>query len=187
MRLTCSTLAAAMLLATALSIAHAAEPDFELTGPDGRRILLKGDGTWRYQLQDAKDAEQQKDKPKETAEAILRLQRKTEAAADSCRFELSLVNNLPYEIRQFVPVFAAHRPNGIVYDTVSSGFFSIKPGNSQTQEIVFRGIACRDIARLKVEGGDRCQMGDLDRFSGDQGKCLARIRVVESTLVRFDK
>jgi len=30
-------------------------------------------------------------------------------------------------------------------------------------------------------------MGDLDRFSGETGKCLARVRVVASDLVRFEK
>ena len=182
-----SDLIAGVLLVTglALALAHAAHADFEVTAPDGRRILLKDDGTWRYS--DGKDTDLSKEKPKEAGEAVLQLQRKTEVSSDSCRFELGLANHLPYEIRQFVPVFSAHRANGVVYDSVSSGFFSIKPGNSQTQEILFRGIACRDIARVKVVGGDRCQMGDLDRFSADQGKCLARVRVMESNLVRFDK
>ena len=181
------TLAAGVLLVAGIALGHAAEADFEVTGPDGRRILLKDDGTWRYS--DAKDTDQSSDKSKktETGEAVLQLQSKTEVSNGGCRFELGLANNLPYEIRQFVPVFSAHRANGVLYDSVSSGFFSIKPGNSRTQEIVFRGIPCRDIARLKVAGGDRCQMGDLDRFSGGQGHCLARIRVMESKLVQFDK
>ena len=52
---------------------------------------------------------------------------------------------------------------------------------------MFRGISCQEIARLQVSGGDRCVMGDLDRFSFDSGVCLSRVRVVESKLVRFDK
>jgi hypothetical protein len=40
---------------------------------------------------------------------------------------------------------------------------------------------------LQVSGGDRCVVGDLDRFSPADGQCLARVRVVASTLVRFDK
>lgn len=178
-------MAAGVLLVAGMALGHAAQPDFEVTGPDGRRILLKGDGTWRYV--DAKDKEQSKDKPKETDEAVLQLERKTEVSGGSCRFALRLANNLPYEIRQFVPEFSAHRSNGVVYDSVTSGFFSIKPGNSQTQEILFRGIPCQDIARLQVGGGNRCEMGDLERFALDPGKCLARIRVMESKLVRFDK
>jgi hypothetical protein len=30
-------------------------------------------------------------------------------------------------------------------------------------------------------------MGDLYKFSETKGQCLARVRVVESDLVRFDK
>jgi hypothetical protein len=30
-------------------------------------------------------------------------------------------------------------------------------------------------------------MGDLDRFSAEGGKCLERVRVVPSDLVRFEK
>ena len=30
-------------------------------------------------------------------------------------------------------------------------------------------------------------MGDLDRFGLEEGECLARVRIVASSLVRFDK
>jgi hypothetical protein len=30
-------------------------------------------------------------------------------------------------------------------------------------------------------------MGGLQKFSDEKGQCLARVRVVESDLVRFDK
>ena len=57
----------------------------------------------------------------------------------------------------------------------------------QRREFEFTGIACQDIARVQVVGGDRCEMGDLHRFSDLKGQCLERVRVVSSDLVRFDK
>jgi hypothetical protein len=182
------SIARKILLAAGLALSHAAQADFELTGPDGRRILLKDDGTWRYvEAKDkAEDKEQAKDKVKEAGEAVLRLEAKVERAG-TCRFVLRLVNNLPYQIRSFVPQFSAYRANGVIYDTVFSGFLSLKSGDSQSQEIQFRGIGCQDIARVQVGGGDRCDMGELEKFAEVKGQCLARVRVVESDLVRFDK
>ena len=172
------------MLVAGMALAHAALADFEATGPDGRRILLKDDGTWRYL--DAGGKEPPKDKAGETGEAVLRLERRTEGS-NSCRFAVQLVNNFPYEIRSFVPTFAAYRSNGVVYDNLASGFLSIRPGASRSQEIQFRGIGCHEIARLQVSGGDRCVMGDLDRWAMPDGACLKRVRVQESDLVRFDK
>ena len=88
-----------------------------------------------------------------------------------------------------MPYYAAYRADGVIYDTVASGssFASMKPGDKLIRELDFAGIACRDIVRLQVVGGDRCDMGDLDKFSATDGQCLARVRVVPSDLVRFDK
>jgi hypothetical protein len=189
--------AGGILLCAGIALAPAAVADFEATGPDGRRILLKDDGTWRYldvkgKEQPAKDkavvAEKDaaKSKPAATGEAVLRVQRKT-GEGNVCRFEVQLVNNLPYEIRSLAPSFSAHRANGVVYDSVLAAFQAIRPGDSQKQEILFRGISCQDIARLQVVGGDRCVMGELDRWDTTDGSCLQRVRVVESDMVRFDK
>ena len=32
-----------------LALSHGARADFEVAAPDGRRVLLKDDGTWKYQ------------------------------------------------------------------------------------------------------------------------------------------
>ena len=178
------TRAGGILVVAGMSLLPAAAADFGVTGPDGRRILLKDDNTWRYV--GAKDKEPAKEKPKDEGEMILRVERKTEFGS-SCRYDLRLVNNLPYEVRSIVPAFWAYRPNGVVYDRVLSAFQSIKPGDSQSQEIHFHGITCQNIARVQVLGGDRCVMGDLDRFSEAKGECLAKVRVVASDLVRFEK
>jgi hypothetical protein len=181
----CISLVAASFLAAGLALAQRAYADFEVAGPDGRRILLKDNGTWRYA--EAIDKDPAKEKIKDEGEAVLTLERKLERGPN-CRFALRLVNNLPYEIRSLVPYYSAYRTNGVIYDTVSpgSGFVSLKPGDRQGREIEFAGIACREIARVQVVGGDRCDMGDLDKWSA-KGLCLARVRVVESDLVRFDK
>ena len=194
MKRTIRWIAARVLLAGGLALlAYPAHADFELTGPDGRRIVLYDNGTWRYtgvKSQDTavKDKDTAEDKTKEKIQAVLTLGRKTERGTN-CRFAVHLVNHFPYEIRSLIPYYAAYREDGVIYDTVSasSGFTSMKPGDEQGREFEFVGITCQKIARVQVVGGDRCEMGDLYKFSEKKGECLTRVRVVESDLVRFDK
>jgi hypothetical protein len=185
-----------------------AAADFEVTGPDGRRILLKDDMTWRYLEPDAaagskpvagepagkdgsggradgaqKDAAAEK---KTAGEALLHLDGKIDGNR-VCRLQLRMVNNLPYEIRSLVPEFSILRANGVVYDSKFSGFSFIKPGDSQKREVRFNGIDCDEIARVKVGGGDRCEMGDLDKFSNAKGACLSQVRVEPSSVIPFEK
>jgi hypothetical protein len=180
------SVAGKLFLVAGMALSPVALADVELTGPDGRRIVLKDNGTWRYV--EAEDKDQAEDKSKDVGEAVLFLERKIERGSN-CRFVLRLVNNLPYEIRSLVPYYSAYRADGVIYDTVSAGssFAAMKPGDKLVREIDFTGIVCRDIVRVQVVGGDRCDMGDLDKFSSVKGRCLARVRVVESDLVRFDK
>jgi hypothetical protein len=168
----------------ALSSAPVARADFEVTGPDGRRIVLKDDGTWRYV--DAAVGQAAKDGDGKKEEAVLSLLSRREAGPN-CHFRLRLVNNLPYEIHNIVPTFVAYRANGVVYDSRTTGFYSMKPGNNQERELRFQGITCAEIDRLQVTGGDRCGMGELTRFSPQVGECLSRVRVVKSELLRFEK
>jgi hypothetical protein len=175
---------ATALLCAALGLPSAAWSDFEVTGPDGRRILIKDDGTWRYG--DAAGEAQAIGKPTVAPAAVLTLERRSDAGPN-CRFDFRLANDLAYEIWSIVPSFSAYRPDGVLYETRSAGFVSIKPGNSQTRSVTFQGITCKEIAHIRVTGGDRCEMGDLTRFSTETGACLARVRVIASDLVRFDK
>jgi hypothetical protein len=178
------TNARAALIVAALILSQPAQADFEVTGPDGGRFLLKDDGTWRRV--GAKDKQPADDQAKDPGEAILRLDSKTDAPG-GCRFRLQITNAFPYEIGSIVPSFRAYRTNGVIYETVTVNFNAIKPGNSLYREIQFQGISCQEIARVQVAGGNRCVMGDLDRFSYEEGRCLARVRVVASELVRFEK
>jgi len=190
--------AAAIVAVGALAPALAAAADFEVSGPDGRRILLKSDGTWRYldvrrgdvpsaraDRAEVKAIEKAKE---EGAQAKLTLERRT-AKGGGCNYELRLVNGFPYEISNLVLYYSAYRANGVIYDTVpaAAAFSFIKPGDDQVRELQFVGIGCDEIVRVQVSGGDRCVMGDLDKFSYEKGKCLARVQVVASDLVRFDK
>jgi hypothetical protein len=181
-----------LFLGAALGLAFAAAADFEVAAPDGRRILLKDDGTWQYvEDKDRKQAgkaekEAPKEKPKVVGEAVLVIERRVDGGG-GCIFGLRLVNSFPYPIQSIVPTFSAIRSNDVAYHSLTAGFVLLKPGDSQSREILFRGISCQEIARVQVSGGERCVMGELDRFSFDDGECLRRVRVVPSSFVRFDK
>jgi len=121
-----------------------------------------------------------------TGEGVLTLERRSEVGPH-CQFGFRLKNDTNFEIRNIVPTISVYRHNGILYHSRTIAFYSIYPGNSLYREIIFEGITCQDIARVQVSGGDRCVMGDFDKFSYTAGACLERVRVVPSDLVRFDK
>jgi hypothetical protein len=180
-----SCLLALVLVSASLQPARA---DFELSDSKGRRILLKDNGTWSYV--DAEDGAKNADSGATPAvpevQADLQLMRRVEAAG-GCQFNFMVTNHLSYEIESLVPAFAAHRSSGVVYATKSIGFAAVKPGDSRVRQLLFEGIGCQDIAKLQVVGGDRCEMGELNRFTDGKGKCLALVRVVPSDLLKFEK
>ncbi|MBL8351085.1 MAG: hypothetical protein JNL87_12330 [Burkholderiaceae bacterium] len=169
----------------ALAPAHA---DFELRSPDGKRILLKDDGTWRYldaeAAQAGAPAASAPAGPKPMAD--LHMLRRVEIPG-GCGFVLALINNLPYEVRSLVPEFTVQRSSGVVYSSQVLGFGPVKPGDIFQRDLRVLGIGCQDIARLQVGGGDRCDMGELNKFSDAKGECLARVRVVPNEVLTFDK
>ena len=176
--------AAATLLVAALLPFSAARADFEVTGPDGRRILLKNDSTWSYV--EGEKPKEEEEKIVVTGEGVLTLERMDEMG-QSCSIGVRLKNDTNYEIRSIVPRFAIFRTSDVMYESRTLSFHSINPGNSAYRETLFRGIRCKEIGRIRVSGGDRCVMGDLDRFTYTGGACLERVKVVPSDLVRFDK
>lgn len=156
-----------------------------LSAPDGRKVVLKDDGTWAYQ--DASDKRKaEPPKPYAGPFAELTLVRKVERNTN-CRLVVSLTNNLPYGIQQFVPYFSVYRANGVLHDTLSAALQSVRPSDSMEQTVDFSRITCAEIARVQVTGGDRCEMGDLYKFSEANGQCLGRVKLVPSTIVQFDK
>jgi hypothetical protein len=162
--------------------------DFQLTDAQGRRILLKDNGTWSFVEGGDAGADKSADPSAAapTVQAELQLVLRRDAPA-GCQFNLMLTNHLPYEVESLVLEFGAQRANGVVYASKSTGFASVRPGNRASRSVVFEGIACQDIARLQVLGGDRCEMGELNRFSDGRGRCLALVRVVPSDLLKFEK
>jgi hypothetical protein len=167
-----------------LMLAQASWADIEATSPDGKRYLLKDDGTW--QALDAKGTDPAQSKSSPDAEAELQLVRKIERE-DDCQLVVRMTNKLPYEIRHIVPTFSAYRANGVMHDTAIAGFQSIRPSDNTVRTVEFNKIKCADIARVQVSGGDRCEMGELHKFSEGTGTCLARVRVLPSEVLQFDK
>jgi hypothetical protein len=173
-----------MLVAAALQPARA---DFELSDSNGRRILLKDNGTWKFaDAEDGKDKDPGATPAAPEAQADLQLMRRVDAAG-GCQFNIMVTNHLSYEIESLVPAFAAQRNSGVIYATKSIGFAAVKPGDSRVRQLLFEGISCQDITKLHVVGGDRCEMGELNRFTDGKGKCLALVRVVPSDLLKFEK
>lgn len=177
--------ATALVVVAMACVSQASLADMVLTAPDGRKVELKDDGTWRYQ--DATEAGKDEAATYKGPQADLQLLRKIDRGTTNCRLTFRLTNNLPYEIRHIVPYFSVSRANGIVHDTISAAFQSIRPSDKVERFADFSRISCSDIARVQVTGGDRCEMDDLTKFTVEKGVCLARVKVVPSDLVQFDK
>ena len=159
--------------------------DIELMTPEGRKVILKDDGTWRY-TDSAGPPGSAASAAEPTVQAELSLLRR-DVRGIGCRLSLKLENKFPYTINNLVPFFSALRPNGVVYQTISTSFLGLRPGDSQGSTVDFTGITCGDIGRVQVNGGDRCDMAELDRFTEGKGLCLARVKVLPSSLMRFEK
>lgn len=176
---------AVLPLGLCIAAQQAAWADVEVRGPDGKRILLKDNGTWQALDADVPPAaEAASAPPKDLAE--LQMLQRTDIPG-GCGFSLALHNKLPYEIRSLVPEFSALRANGVVYTSLGLGFGPVKPGDTYRRDLRLMGIACQDIARLQVRGGDRCDMGALNKFSEPNGQCLALVQVKPSELLTFYK
>ena len=182
----CRLLVTGFLLVAGSVFPPAATAEVEVTTPAGRRILLKDNRTWEYV--DVGDKGGKGEKADEKGEATLQMERRIDASS-GCRFAVRLDNTLSYEVRSLVLYYTGYRANGVTIGTVSASvsFNSLRPGELQRREVEFPGVACKEIAHVKVVGGDRCEMDDLNKFSPDKGQCLARIRVAPSDLLRFDK
>lgn len=167
-----------------IGVAQNCIADFSAVAPDGRKILLRDNGTWVYD-QPADGKAPAADKAG-AEQALLSLE-KVVKYGPNCRFELKLVNTLPYEIVQIVPYFSAYRASGAMHQSIGAGFQHVRPTASRNRVVEFNGIDCEDIVRIQVTGGDRCEMGDLTKFSADKGQCLERIGLAPSNLLPFAK
>ena len=169
---------AGVLGATLLTLAATpSQAAMEVTTPDGRRVQLNDDFTWTY-IENAQ----------ETPPDHLLLQVETVTPRpSSCRIGLRITNNLGYPLRSIVPQFSAYKANNVRYETRFQEFSSVKPTATQYREIEFSGIACDEIEFIKITGGDRCTMGDLNKYSAAAGECLSHVEVVPSGLLDLTK
>jgi hypothetical protein len=159
--------------------------DTEAVTDDGRRVVLRDDGTWAYAEAQAADEASPTDEAGRRV-VHLTLERK-KPRVNGCRLGLRLRNALGEEMRNVVPQVTAFLKDDTAYDTVFVGFQNINPTQSQYKEIGFSGITCDDIAYLKVGGADRCNMAGLTTYSSEKGECLAHIVVEPSALITISK
>ena len=150
----------------------------EATTKSGEQVLLHDDFTWEY-VDDSEDQE---------VEARINLSVvSAETRHGNCVVGLQLKNNAPYRIVSLVPQFAAYVQDDVHFDNVFVSFQNVNPTLDQYQELVIRRTACGEVTRIRVHGGDRCNMEVLNKYSPGKGECLKRVRVEPSDLVNIAK
>lgn len=136
---------------------------------DGRRVLLKDDGSWEYVRAGDEPAGQ------------IRLSlEKVESLSQGCRLGLRLHNGHSIRIDSLVLHVSAFKPGPILYETVTRGFAFIKPTLSQYKPVMFRGIQCNEIEHVEVEPARNCSIGELTKYSEDRSLC-SRLVTVETS------
>lgn len=145
--------------------------------PDGRRVLLRNDHTWEVIEAGLGDP---------STSAVISVAN-TRGLRNACKVGLRLENHLGYNIKSLIPSFSAYTTDGILFETVSKAFSSIKPTKNQYQQIQFIGITCEDIGHVRVHGAEHCSMGQMDKFNETEGECLSHVYVQASDLINITK
>jgi hypothetical protein len=144
---------------------------------DGRRVQLNSDGSWAFVQAAAADP---------ATSAVLTVTQVWELD-EACKLQFRLQNNLGYRISALVPRMSIQNKDGVVYDTKSLSFASIKPTDDQYTEIQFSGIGCHAISHIKVFDAARCRMGKIDQWNEEEGQCLGLLYVEPSTQINISK
>lgn len=166
-----------LAIATALTLlSQIATADITATTEDGRKVLLRSNGTWDWHRPDAQEDIKRL--------ARLTLENKFDIA-HGCRIGMRLQNDLAAQIRTLVLRFTAYKGEEIPFETVSRGFSYVKPTVSQYQEVTFRGIRCADITSVEVFAARNCHVGELTKYSASAEHCLALVEVTPSELLPF--
>ncbi len=152
------------------------------TTDDGRRVLLGDDQVWEY----VDDVESTESEPESGDHVVLEVT-EFEDVGHGCLVRLKVTNNQGHMIKSLVPQFHALLSGDVLYEKLFMAFSWVKPTRDQSKAITYSGLACTDIARIKVSGADRCEMGDLTKHSAEKGECLKRIQVRPSELVSISK
>jgi len=159
-----------------VSVTHTNEGVVVVT-PDGRRVLLRDDHTWEVIEVDQADP---------STSAVISVAN-TRGLRNACKIGLRLENHLGYNIKSLIPNFSAYTKDGILYESVSKAFSSIKPTKNQYRQIQFIGITCEDIGHIRVHGAEHCSMGQMDKFNETEGECLSHVYVQASDLINITK
>ena len=170
-------LSLALLLGLAGSTLAQSEENIQAVTLDGTPVLLKPDKTWEYAPVAASDP---------SNSAVLTVTRIWDME-DACKLQFRLQNNLGFRISTLVPRLSVLNEKGILYDTKSISFSSIKPTDDQYTEVQFSGIGCHAISHMKVFDAGRCRMGDIDQWNEEEGQCLSHIYVEPSTEINISK
>ena len=152
-------------------------PEIEAKTDDGRRVVLKEDHTWDYiEISEGDPA----------TSAVLTVMNIQEMQ-DACRLEFRLQNNLGYKISNLVPRFGVYNQDGILFDSSSKSFTTIKPTKAEFAKVQFSGIGCHEITHIKVYDAARCKMGNIDQWNEEEGQCLRLLYVEPSELINITK
>lgn len=149
----------------------------EAVTDDGQRVRLLDDFTWEY-IESVRDDIA----PEITIEVLSKVEEH-----GNCRIGLKLHNKASYRIVSIVPQFAAYLVGDIRFDNVFVSFQDVKPTLSQYQELEFRKVSCVQLSHVLVHGGDRCNMDDLTKYTGEKGECLRRVEVLASPVINISK
>ena len=144
---------------------------------DGQQVLLKDDQTWEFITVEEGDP---------SVSAVLTVSRMWDME-EACRLQFRLQNNLSYRISTLVPRLTVMNLEGVIYDSKSIAFASIKPTNNKYTDVQFEGIGCQEISHVKVHDAGRCRMGDIDQWNEEEGECLGHIYVEPSELINISK
>jgi hypothetical protein len=144
---------------------------------DGRQVLLNPDHTWQFVETALGDP---------SISAVLSVT-KIWDMQKACKLQFRLQNNLGYKISNLVPRMSVQNKQGVIYDSKSISFASIKPTNDKFTDVQFGGIGCHEIAHLKVYDAARCNMGDIDQWNEEEGQCLGLLYVEPSELINISK
>lgn len=146
---------------------------------DGQRVLLNENKTWEYADKKVKNA-------KKEIQAQLMVTH-VEKSPKICTIDFKLQNDLPVVLHTIVLWFSAYINEGVQYQSVTQSFEDLRPTDYQYKEIQFRGVDCDQIQYVRVHGGARCVIGELDKFSSTDEQCLAKINVQPSRAIKIVK
>jgi hypothetical protein len=156
--------------------AHTGDDIRALTN-DGRKVILKVDHSWEF-------IEFVEGDPSKSAVLTVT---KVEEMQDACKLYFHMQNNTGHKIRTLVPRFGVYNQEGVLFDSKSKSFSSIKPTRDMYNSLQFSGIGCHEITRINVHDAARCMMGTIDQWNEEEGECLSYIYITPTDVINISK